>query len=1834
MRITYRSFSKLHSQRLSMNIKHIGLFSLLSLSACTQKLSEQFEPNDTKQNKIFSIQNIQDTVCPIRTLGPVEEKSLKSQAKNIVIEANQQSSLVLPSKKGSVSVINNFPIVDYEVKGSKICSTLLGQRKIYLTALPHSSYKIYFQITGAHLRILMAGFLKSLPYQNLTQKVSLGDGVYAVPVGGYELMQGRVQPIKNVENEDLHIIDFFPNESDLKQNISKKTGLNHWLRQGAESIYIAKLGAGFQLFKFQEKMDVFPKDYFKGVWHSGVSVISADPSSPLGRGSGIIVSGNSYTHKKNLPSGQKIVFQFDSGQLTAVNKNYKSQSESLSLIHQLGAEVLSIPIKHLDYKNMMVEEDGAWSFEEELNSRLSWKERKYVSIDFSKVDDFFRKSLKITMEKYLESPLNYATNERSLKEVRFAPNYFDFVISDSFFEYRFAFVKKEKSNYTPKTLSTLDQRFEFFSLPYNKIFSPPSESFRQDYEEQVRIFRVNPLSDVTLHFSNLTPKNDKIRTIGREAVSLWNQALEKAKVSLRLILDESKDVSVGDNRYHIINMPVELGPRYAGVGQWYADDETGEVIASSSNVSVLQYIQSIENAVINYAYNKYNLRNRLSRIAVDYPQRMPEPVAVQEKNLPYNLSALQYLNLQNHLNRHFNFSLPSVPRSIQKVDSFFQQVKVFRRSFSQLPLPNQLFNFSDNFLDSESMLPNNIKTWLKNFKILYALRYGRFIEDESFDQAQQNIKSWMFERDDFPVYDFNSETMFSKVCWFIESPMSSAEKFKSSVRKCTELIYPIYVLATTVHEIGHSVFSLRHNFSGSSDSDNFSSSGDYTVSSPYFVYQKQNGREISLSELMSPSSSSVMEYSSFHRGEQWAPGPYDTAAIQFLFSEALEESVDENKTAIFRRCSDSDEASTYCAAGDAGHNPKMIALNEIKNLFYHLDSYFYDLDQARDYSVYFYYFYKSLKRLMVIYRDWKLRIDKSVLEHTGSTVEELTEKDWELFLSYIVQRGKRPGASDQDRELLNFYQARNLIYHTLTYLAFLPNRYCVLERGWNHYHPDKPWKPEVQTLLELSKVIEADSLEDKLHVKPILSCWADAEKTKPHPAVEKYMSRHYPSFSLKDEFGHFLYSRKIPKDAPFKGMQFISSYKGAFHLRLLAFGALSMTGGLFSLPIKNNNFVFSMMNDPDIEKAIRRLFLARITRGVFYPQEGFFDSIAGRYFEDITPEKSAEILFEFPKVSDKPDPIFRDEFVQPEKLVPGTPLPQKRDDRHKVKFYPNFVEERRLLTLWSQYYTIGHLTAGGLSQESFSERQNELFSDIGVDFSLTSFLLSDKAIKYSNYSKHPHLSALYYFELDNLLILPSEMASLDTFGNILLSELARNSVKFLWTKPSSLHFIERVEPDEGIVGHGFSAYLLDYLREFVWKYQGTRLGRFYFMYAYLISLQLLEAYEYVLNFSNENSQMDIHEEAGKLTRSFEKVIHNLFYVKICDYSKLLIPFANNLRRNSIEKVNPETGLVERRPFRDGTERAEYRRQFVRDVFINCPDGGKRPRGKMQSLFIDQELLLNLDKANHLFRWPVKELHESDLLPRPMANMLLNRLNTDQFFNDNKATHHLVQSMESHLHLQGGIESVALIIKGIFRKLFPANREPQLVKKWIHSNRQILIDVLPKMLMMYSQDRNFVGEMMLLMTFMHDFCFYSNASEFQCNLIVEKFIGHYFRRSDYGEDPELEKAFFEIYTGRKEQAEYGGIPKSLLLKDRPKNILDYQIHSLPFRMDVLSDFLFYERPGWDALNVNVEELSTQQDIIFSLLPLGRVRVLDSSLFYKGISLITPEGVEDNSENSSQ
>ena len=1820
-------------ERNTMNIKSL-IFAIAAPSAvffllsCVRKFPPQFDSNNPRQNQIFSIDEVLKAKCQIKTGRALGKGVLESQAQKLVIEPSEFSSVVFDSytkERRTPPVINNLPFVEYEVRGEELCLSLIHLTGVRLIAKPHFSYSVRFQISGSYLRILMAGRPRDLPYQRLMDFVPYLEDHYAVPIGGYEMEQGSIEPIKNVENQETHIIDFFPSENQpLKVKV--REGISHAIREGSSSILISDLNKGFHRFKFEDKKNIFPKSYFEGVWHAGVSVVSVNPILSTNVNflfSGMNLSADSHSGKTN---GQTLYFKFEADHLKAFNENYRKQAEELKFSAAAEAETLSLPVVHKDYRFADEGLTRGSGLKEEARSDIPWQDKRYVEIDFSKIEHYFSKWIKTIAEKYNIYPyyLYLNTNSLTVNEIRFAEDYFDFVVYDGNASYRFAFRRKKPRAYRAFSVSKADKRFEYFYSQDRRIFKDPTESFKTDTQENSLIMRVQPNSkgQIILHFSNLTPKDAKIRSIGLEAVSLWNQALSKAGLPITLVLDQTTDASIGDNRHHILNMPLNKASRLSGVAQMYIDDETGEVISSGSNTLLNQIMDILKEVVIQSAYKSYGLL---------LPKNHPQFFGIEEnedsglnniEELSYSPFSFSYLFFKNKaLGLALggpSFQGSTTAPSADELDSYLQKFKTFKESFFSLDFSN-MFSGVEGGLSSME----NQDQWVNNFKFLYALKTGRFVENDGWPKSLKTAKGWKSSRWDIKTTDVTANGhlhhIIDLVCHFIPHPLSQRSLFKKSVNDCVEKLYPIYALATTVHEIGHAVFSLRHNFAGSADKENFSKKGDYTLSylSSFLTYEDKKGEVKNLSEEFPAIASTVMDYGSLRDGEQWAPGPYDVSAVRLLYEDLFpEKDLPVLMDKEFLQCSDERAGeSTYCQRYDAGSLPEEIARREAIHLVRFIKDNFYSFDRKLD-ADYNYKIFFSLNRLMTIYYDWRGRLRDYSMARLKTPPEEMNDFEWEVIIDRIISEGQSPEASSSSRELLSFYLARNIIYHTLTYIAFMPNRYCVLRKNFADFQKEKHARYDVNVLLELSKVNEELWNSSARQIEPLVSCFEDEEKTKPHPSVLKYIETHLSGYELQGEQGWFVYPDR--RRGPYAGLSSGFLHQGSFTARMAALGALTVSPIFFprSESFQNQHPLFiSMMNENDIKKALERLILARTSKGVFYSKKDFFLSFEETALENLTPEESARILFKFPIVKDKKDILFRDEFIEPEKLKSQKPTAYQRSDRHEVQFYSNFSEELNLILAFNAMYSVGNFISGGIFTDNLSRVSNDVFKDLTVARNFTSLLLGMKDAYFSQYMVDPELASSNYFEIANLILLPQTGFAHNLAGRVLLKELAYNLVRSLWSSNYSQLFWGIKGRERGTIyeQHGFSYRLLFYLQKLMKEGQGNRLGRFYFIYAYVLSLAMLDSYETLLDkYDSLGNTNNLFEKAIAPLYGFKTIVEQLFFSRRCEGRPLdiLNAYHGIKATGMITELDPKSGRKENRKFKSQSEKKMLKDRVGNLLSELCSEtmNGSR-QGKMLTLFKSQESILNRQTSF---------LENSMFNPGTSLDNLLGKTylpNQEAFLNQQSRI-----SLEAvHFKLgPRGAEHISEVIFSIFLNYFLKIEDRKTVKEVIRGHRQILIDVIPKMMMMYSQDRNFIREMMLIMSRVYKACFYSNVPDAACRLQIERIIGYYFRRSLYFEDQGIEETVAKAASNGW-GIETDGIPLEKLVNLNPQNFLDSFVTYTPLDEDVLSDYLFYER-GWEKLYLLPYEGQAQKELLFSLFPVTNLRAIDSSLLFKYYHLV--------------
>lgn len=1435
----------------------VTLFTYLVLSliwtSCIESPSSPFHVDSSENAQVFRTADIQNAKCKIQTEGIITQGSA-SFAKQITQNPAPFSSISfidVDSKKMKTEnlSINSLPQVRFKVKGSDLCQKLLGKIQIRLLAKPKTEYDILFQITSSSLKVLLVGEIADLPHQQQSAAISIKDSTQkAIPLGGYTISQGSVKMLKNIDNQDIHIQNFYEN-SDESDVAYLAQGIPHSLKSKSSFILVSNINKGFQRFDYINKgfqrfhyinkKDTFLKSYFQGVWYASTTIEATEPifaSQYEYLFPGANVSGNNY---KGFNSGQKVFFKFESSNLKVLNYNFQNQAVSALSSIPAEAEVLSIPIQHVDFRDSPSDTPLHGELGEELNEDLLWSQKKYAEISFTHTEHIFSKLLGRVLDRYNIIP---KSSSLSLEGIQFSSDYFYFTVYDGYLKYRFSFRRQAPSQYQPKYLSTADRDFSYLYISDQRISPNIEESFKTDLEKEILIMRVHPNKNkkIILNFSNITSKDPKVRDIGRQAVALWNQALEKAQLEIRLKIDESKDVPMGDNRYHILSLITDQNRLFNGVSSVHVDDETGEIIASSSNVVLSTFQNSLKYTIIRQAYSKWNIHYTSDEISSHPDSTLTQTSLMPSGDLSASSLDLNYFTLRDYISKLL------VTPTLQIVEDF----KDYNQFLSDQK-ENLIQDASWSNLDNKQTSSPQYKKWIKQLRIPYALHTGRFIETESASDISKNLSRFRSEK--WNTSEPTSSAghiagVISEVCPSLPHPLKDPEVFKTVAQECADQIFPIYALGTTVHELGHSVFSLNHNFSGSTDPSNFVpiKEFDFNIIRPYLLYTDADNKEKSQIDLFKPLSSSVMDYISLEHGARFTPGLYDISAIRQLYSEYSTADASPEEVRSYSHCSnESANSHTYCMQHSVGQTPEEITKHEVQFLFHSLNSVLYSKNitsQNDDPDYALRVMYRSLSRLITIYQDWRKRLSVFSKIHTKKSILKLSTSQFDHLTRQIIKLGSSPSSSDEEKELLSFYKARNLIYHALTYISFLPNRYCILTD-----------KSQVPIRVELSKINDYIQASENFTGRSLISCFA--EDGEPRPEVQNYIQMHHdPNTKVIDEVGYFLNDDVLPRNSSFLSLNpsYFRRYRGSSIPRILSFTALALPVSFLRkdhyVSPTYEQFPLSMMNEPDIREEIERLILLRSTRGAFYPQDSFFESIQDVELEKLTPAQSSSMLFSFPEKKQHEDLLLRDSLFNP-----GFAL-AKNSEGQSAQFSQNFQQESQLLTAFNSLYSIARSISTGFLSADITESSREDLSHLNVIIPTTTPYLLGAQISHLRLNKIiPKPLPPSYFQIANLTVMSGISHNESSLSSIILRELSYNSLSHLFWLQENIY-----SPTEGtdkrpspltaviykILDSVFDGDMDDYT-----KY-------FYMTYVYTLSLAYLDIYDIAV--TKYDSQKLIH----------------------------------------------------------------------------------------------------------------------------------------------------------------------------------------------------------------------------------------------------------------------------------------------------------------------------------------------------------------------------------------
>jgi hypothetical protein len=936
-----------------------------------------------------------------------------------------------------------------------------------------TNYQFQFEVTENHLIVNKVVAEADLPQLEKTyaKEITSGanKGMYKVPLHSYSAQLIKVQTILNSNDEATDRIQEYP------------------ARNLAEATHFRINKHNRERINAQQKVDVFPKDMFEGDWFYAATIVSAasDKATLVGRDLSVDF---------NFESVSRVKFNKTKEFLQVANKNI---ADNIDTSDDINYEIaLDIPVSWVDYR---LKTDGSKAgVEEELiedgdPEAKHWEERDWVKIDFKSVAFPFKRA------GVFEETLT--TERASYEDFQIAKDYFSFVLYYPNREMKIKFAFRKAHEAKEGTVYNFDDRKKFgFFVTRRKFTDGVRYTREEELEKQYFLNRFYPEVDpkycsdgetcepaIVYYFSKRTP--EYLKDVGREAVRVWDEAFVEAQTGIRVKLDESKLVELGDLRYNIINIVDSRdGAGLLGYGPSISDSYSGELISASSNIYANPFRETAMRQIRNYIRSRKNLFDQKYLGATQgHGTTSAESDSIE---LAYRQFVKQFQDYNNLLDS-FSVEVPStVAPGVLKATP--------KESLVDSLLENNNFNWTNHLLQVKErpgyIPPTNYRGTVFNSNTLFdqlfgenstakvnaglgdALEKGRFFEDVLQTQnktiAQFQREGFSRERSlnnfindgNFCSYGVHNADIVAKIEKYCKDDIEAYiyslgenETWNSDeialLEKCSVKLIEEQVLATLIHEMGHN-FGLRHNFLASSDPDNY--------------HYRDQAREVPLAK-----SSSTMDYQPGHHVDELPkPGPYDIAAIRFGYGNKIRISsprdsvvtLADNSKPIewnlqnltdsegnrisnatlypYKYCTDEHTGfrswTPMCNRHDDGRTPLELVTYLIDDFkgYYEVYGHRYDRRAGNpDWWIARYALSRTFPMMMRVYDQWR-----SILkDHLGKDRAYFVGETAESYEQMINELKARP---DYAEKFEPYYEASKKIFEFLTDLALAPARYC------------------------------------------------------------------------------------------------------------------------------------------------------------------------------------------------------------------------------------------------------------------------------------------------------------------------------------------------------------------------------------------------------------------------------------------------------------------------------------------------------------------------------------------------------------------------------------------------------------------------------------------------------------------------------------------------------------------------------------------------------------------------------------------------------------------------
>ena len=1061
------------------------------LVSCFQQRPSRL--SQSLEGTIVSLQDVFRLKCMLKTGASLDKVVDWTEAENVTLEEKVSKGRYYPVNNSSVayqvpdsktdqkSYINNFSYVSIHSiedhtplyfpsqseqgkgrviqKGKLHCANLLTpEQHPFIVAKANHTYQLEFQVIGNYLRALIVSSPEDLPFQSLAYSIPLGDGKYGMPIGGYDVSLGYLEEIVNSDFDATRLLTFreVPIKSKEGQVETLSNSIPNIYPHGVKEIQVRGNFKPFKtLLEAGGKKDVYPKNLFEGPWYYKSTILSSSVAHSQ-------LNTYMFNPDNEYKSSNKIRIVFKDKYLIAYNSDFEKGVPENSLF-QKERYVFKIPVKHLSYEasSSLSGQIVNAGLSEVLNKREDDADKDFVQVNFGQVDTPYSSFFNI----------NYNQPSFSLSSLNLSQDYLSFTLYDEKHgtKIKYALLRPStNSTYTPLNVSeeshNLFPAFFIQKRVHDRDLQIPSRNYQDSY----LVKRFNTHEPIVYRFSNLTPKNEIVRNLGREVIHLWNQVFKKAGVSCSqedcFIMEETKDVDLGDIRYNVLNLmdPEDLNGKggLLGYGPMLSDTDTGEVISATTNLSLNKNYNGIAGDIYHYIISSYGLDTSYWRAL-----RLRNNGSSGKYGSEDPFSNREILKRQISLGQLKKFFIPDFlsgaktkygqaiygfdiqPQSQQPIQFFssIDDILVTKEDRQQLESQYHMLTgkqassttSSDKIYQTVSQHSANISNshncFLNQFNSV-GLGTGEVVNQLCQKELAVVLSSLNTEA---------SPHEKVKVLW----ETLGQEDIEQSLFACVQKVLPIVSLNTAIHEMGHNI-GMFHQFAASYDKKNFMKLKDYEFKYAFSHLKAEEKAQLLKLKSIQPASSSMMDY----LGPQtlsFTPGRYDVDFARFVYGHKVENRItkeiipvdplkltdlsgDEpkelniNNIRTHRVCTDWNLASyntdPFCARWDVGTTAQEIIENEHKFIEYYDSALFFVL------------------RSLPLYHKWRLELSKVLDTEDPYYLSDISTEDYNDKLGGIC--------GNINHELYDLCRASRFFVAAVVETAFSQDHYCVVKYGY------------------------------------------------------------------------------------------------------------------------------------------------------------------------------------------------------------------------------------------------------------------------------------------------------------------------------------------------------------------------------------------------------------------------------------------------------------------------------------------------------------------------------------------------------------------------------------------------------------------------------------------------------------------------------------------------------------------------------------------------------------------------------------------------------------------